>query len=51
MAPAKTIRVKNNTNERFDGEIAEKIAVSNILFMKLSVDEILHKKKKIYCKL
>ena len=26
MAPTKTIRIKNNTNEWFDGEIAEKIA-------------------------
>ena len=24
VAPAKTIRAKNNTNESFDGEIAEK---------------------------
>ena len=48
VAPSETIRVKNNTNERFDGEIAEKIAARDKLFRKfekskLSVDEILYK--------
>ena len=48
MAPTKTIGVKNNTNEWFDGEIAEKIAARDKLFRKfqksnLSVDEILYK--------
>ena len=48
MAPTKTIRVKSNTNEWFDGETAEKIAARDKLFRKflkskLSVDEILYK--------
>ena len=48
VAPTKTIGVKNNTNEWFDGEIAEKIAARDKLFRKfqksnLSVDEILYK--------
>ena len=48
VAPSETIRVKSNTNERFDGEIAEKIAARDKLFRKfekskLSVDEILYK--------
>ena len=34
VAPKKTIRVKNNTNEWFDGETAEKIAARNKLFRK-----------------
>ena len=48
VAPTKTIRVKNNTNEWFDGEIAEKITARDKLFRefkksKLSVDKILCK--------
>ena len=48
VAPTKSIRVKNKTNEWFDGGIAEKIATRDKLFRKfkkskLSVDEILHK--------
>ena len=34
VAPTKTIRVKNNTNEWFDGEIGEKIAARGKLFRK-----------------
>ena len=34
VAPTKIIRVKNNTNEWFDGEIAEKIAARDKLFRK-----------------
>ena len=48
MAPTKTIRVKNNTNEWFDGEIAAKKSVRDKLFRKfwkskLNVDKILYK--------
>ena len=48
MAPKKTIGVKNNTNEWFNGEIAAKIAARHKLFRKfkkskLSVDKILYK--------
>ena len=48
VAPIKTIRVKNNTNEWFYGQVAEKIATRDKLFgkfqkSKLSVDEILYK--------
>ena len=49
VTPTKTIiRVKNNTNEWFDGMIADKIAARDKLFRKfkkskLSVDEILNK--------
>ena len=48
VTPTKTTRVKNNTNEWFDGEIAEKIAARDKLFRKfqkskLNVDKILYK--------
>ena len=48
VAPTKTIRIKNNANKWFDGEIAEKIAAPDKLFRKfikskLSVGEILCK--------
>ena len=48
---SKTFRVKNNTNEWFDGKIAEKITAQDKLFRKsqkskLSVDEILYKEAK-----
>ena len=47
MAPRKTIRIKNNTNDWFDREIAEKIAAREKLFSKFLkskfVDEILCK--------
>ena len=48
VAPTKTIRVKNNANEWFDREIAEKIAARGKLFRKfrkskLNVDKILYK--------
>ena len=46
VAPTKTTRVKNNTNEWFDGEIAEKVTARDKLFRKfkkskLNMDEIL----------
>ena len=34
VAPTKTIRLKNNTNEWFDGQIAEKITARDKLFRK-----------------
>ena len=48
VTPTKTIRVKNNTNEWFDGKIAEKITARDKLFRKfkkskIGVDEILYK--------
>ena len=48
---SKTIRVKKNTNECFDGKIAEKITAQDKLFRKsqkskLSVDEMLYKEAK-----
>ena len=48
MAPKKTIGVKNNTSEWFNGEIAAKIAARDKLLRrfkksKLSVDKILYK--------
>ena len=48
VAPPKSITIKNNTNEWFDGETAEKIVARDKLFRKakkskLSVDEILYK--------
>ena len=51
VAPTKTIRVKNNTNQWFDGKIAEKIAARDKLFRKLKksklrVDEILYKESR-----
>ena len=48
VAPTNTMIISNSTNEWFDGEIAEKIAVRDKLFRKfkkskLSVDEIYKK--------
>ena len=48
VAPARTIRVKKNTNEWCDGKIAEKIAardkrLEKFKKSKLSLDEILYK--------
>ena len=48
VAPTKTIRVKNNTNEWFDGETVEKITARDKLFRKfkkpkLTVGEKLYK--------
>ena len=48
VVPSETIRVKNNTNEWFDGVIAKNIAARDKLFRKfekskLNVDEILYK--------
>ena len=56
MAPTKTIRVRNNTNEWFDGKIAEKIAAQDKLLRKfkkskLRLDEILYKEARNTCKL
>ena len=34
VAPTKTIRINNNTNEWFDGETAERIAAGDKLFIK-----------------
>ena len=44
MAPTKTIRIKNNTNAWFDGEIADKIAAQD-------KTRYYKKKQKIPCKL
>ena len=48
VAPFKTVRVKNNTSERFDGEIADKIHKRDKLherfqWTKLNVDEEIYK--------
>ena len=40
MASTRAIRVKNNTNESFDGEISEKIAARGKLFRKLKKIEV-----------
>ena len=51
LAPYKTIRVKNQSNEWFDGELAEQISNWDRLFKKfkkskLHVDELIYKKVK-----
>ena len=48
LAPYKTIRVKNQSNEWFDGKLAEQISNRNKLFKKskkskLHIDELIHK--------
>ena len=51
LAPYKTIRVKNQSNEWFDGELAEQISNRDKLFKKfkkskLHIDELMHKEAK-----
>ena len=48
LAPYKTIRVKNQSNEWFDGKLAEQISNRNKLFKKskkskLHIDELIYK--------
>ena len=52
VAPVKTVRIKNNRREWFDGEIAEEIHKQDILYKKfkltkLYVDEDLHRETRI----
>ena len=51
IAPYKTIRVKNQSNEWFDGEFAEQISNRDKLFKKfktskLHLDELIYKESK-----
>ena len=51
LAPYKTIRVKNQSNKWFDGELAEQISNRDQLFKKfkkskLHIDELIYKKAK-----
>ena len=51
LAPYKTIRVKNKSNEWFDGELAEQISNRDKLFKKfkkskLHIDELIYKEAK-----
>ena len=51
LAPYKTIRVKNQSNEWFDGELAEQISNRDKLFKKfkkskLHIDELIYKEAK-----
>ena len=51
FGPYKTIRVKNQSNEWFDGELAEQISKRDKLFKefiksKLHIDELIYKKAK-----
>ena len=51
LAPYKTIRVKNQSNEWFDGEFAEQISNKDKLFKKfkkskLHMDELMYKEAK-----
>ena len=51
LAPYKTIRVKNQSNEWFDGELAEQINNRDKLFKKfkkrkLHIDELIYKEAK-----
>ena len=51
LAPCKTIRVKNQSNEWFDGELAEQISNRDKLFKKfkkskLHIDELIYKEAK-----
>ena len=47
LAPYKTIRAKNQSNEWFDGELAEKISIRDKLFKKFKKSK-LHIDKLIY---
>ena len=48
LAPYKTIRMKNQSNEWFDGEIAEQISNRDKLFKKskLHINELIYKEAK-----
>ena len=51
LAPYKTIRKKNQSNEWFDGELAEQISDRDKLFKKfkkskLHIDELIYKEAK-----
>ena len=48
LAPYNTIRVKNQSNEWFDGEIAEQISNRDKLFKKskLHINELIYKEAK-----
>ena len=51
LAPYRTIRVKNQSNEWFDGELAEQISNRDKLFKKfkkskLQMDQLLYKEAK-----
>ena len=51
LAPCKTIRVKNQSSEWFDGELAEQISNRDKLFKKfkkskLHIDELIYKEAK-----
>ena len=51
LAPYKTIRVKNQSNEWFDGELAEQISNRDKVFKKfkkseLYIDELIYKEAK-----
>ena len=51
LAPYKTIRVKNQSNEWIDGELAEQISTRDKLFKKfkkskLHIDELIYKEAK-----
>ena len=47
IAPFKTVRIKNNASEWFDGEIAEKIHTRDKLFKNLSQQNCMLMKKSI----
>ena len=54
LAPYKTIRVKNQSNEWLDGELAEQISNRDKLFQnlkksKLHMDELIYKEAKSHC--
>ena len=54
LAPYKTIRVKNQSNEWFDGELTEQISNRDKLFKKLKksnfhIDELIYKGAKKQC--
>ena len=49
VAPFKTVRVKNNTNEWFDGEIADKIHTREKLYKRFNLTK-LHVDEEIYNK-
>ena len=40
VAPAKTVRIKNNTSEWFDGEIAEEIPKRDKLYKKIKLTKL-----------
>ena len=47
IAPFKTVRVKNNTSERFDGEMADKIHTRDKLYKRFKLTK-LHVEEEIY---